>query len=176
MNSPFQRVPTFPNNSFQNAPIFPNNSLQRASTFQNVSPNNNFFKMNPNSPNIPFQRAPTFPNGPLQHAPTFQNVPNALNISNNPGPPEIPLPYIIDDFNFVEKLGGGYFGKVYKGININTKEEVAIKAIYKNGLNFYGRIDFYRELWALENIHSENIVKFIKYFQDQYYHFIAMER
>ena len=110
---------------------------------------------------------PTIPNRKVHQ---FVNI---LNV--NMPPPEIPLPYIIDEFNFLEILGEGNFGKVYKGINLNTNEEVAIKAIYKIDSKLL-KSDLYRELWALQNIRCENIVKFIKCFETQYYIFIAMER
>lgn len=35
-------------------------------------------------------------------------------------------------FKSTDRLGGGSFGQIYKGINIKTKEEVAIKIESKN--------------------------------------------
>ena len=35
-------------------------------------------------------------------------------------------------FKSTDRLGGGSFGQIYKGINLKTKEEVAIKIESKN--------------------------------------------
>lgn len=36
---------------------------------------------------------------------------------------------IIENYSLQELLGQGVYGKVYKGINLKTKQEVAIKVI-----------------------------------------------
>jgi serine/threonine protein kinase len=53
-------------------------------------------------------------------------------------------------YNILEELGKGQFGIVYKGVNIHTKEEVAIKVekkdtkLLKRESNIYAQYHSYR--------------------------------
>jgi serine/threonine-protein kinase ULK/ATG1 len=59
---------------------------------------------------------------------------------------------------FIEKIGEGSFSSVYKGININTNEEVAVKKINKKGLDsMRSYID--REIELMKGLNHKNILK-----------------
>ena len=40
-------------------------------------------------------------------------------------------------YKLKKKIGEGSFGRIYVGVNIDTKEEYAIKLVRKNYINFY---------------------------------------
>jgi len=81
---------------------------------------------------------------------------------------------IIGIYKITEFKGKGYFGVVYKGINLNTNEEVAIKVLYKENLNFK---ELQNELNTMKTINCENSVKYFadNDFGDPYRYYIIME-
>ena len=40
-------------------------------------------------------------------------------------------------YKLKKKIGEGSFGRIYVGVNIDTKEEYAIKLVRKNYINFF---------------------------------------
>uniref|UniRef100_A0A336LGT4 Tyrosine-protein kinase receptor n=1 Tax=Culicoides sonorensis TaxID=179676 RepID=A0A336LGT4_CULSO len=71
--------------------------------------------------------------------------------------------YKLDDVKFVEELGEGAFGKVYKG-ELTTKEKdkifVAVKALKENA-SAKTQQDFKREIELISDLHHENIVNIL---------------
>ena len=81
---------------------------------------------------------------------------------------------IIDIFKIEKHKGKGAFGVVYKGINLKTNEEVAIKILNKSQI--VGK-ELENELNTMKTINCENSIKFIaEYaFTDPYLYYIVME-
>ncbi|XP_063705293.1 tyrosine-protein kinase transmembrane receptor Ror isoform X2 [Culicoides brevitarsis] len=71
--------------------------------------------------------------------------------------------YRLEDVKFVEELGEGAFGKVYKG-ELTTKEKdkifVAVKALKENA-SAKTQQDFKREIELISDLHHENIVNIL---------------
>ena len=82
--------------------------------------------------------------------------------------------HIIDIYKITQFLGSGAFGEVYKGINLNTNEEVAIKVLYKSKIV---PKELENELNTMKSINCENSVKYIfDYgFSDPNRYYIIME-
>jgi serine/threonine protein kinase/serine phosphatase RsbU (regulator of sigma subunit) len=74
----------------------------------------------------------------------------------------------IGPYQILEKIGEGGMGVVYKGLNSQTKEVVAIKTlketVNKNSETF---IRFKKEAELLENLHHPNILKFIDFMEKE---------
>ena len=66
--------------------------------------------------------------------------------------------FIIDIYKITEFKGAGYFGEVYKGINLKTNEEVAIKVLDKSKIVLK---ELQNELNTMKAINCENSVKYI---------------
>ncbi|CAL6042927.1 Kinase [Hexamita inflata] len=69
-------------------------------------------------------------------------------------------------------LGKGAFGTVYKGTNNETKEEVAIKALFKNKVDAKSLA---KEIGVLKRCQHENIIKFHGCFEDETFFYVATE-
>ncbi len=82
--------------------------------------------------------------------------------------------FIIDIYKITEFKGAGYFGEVYKGINLKTNEEVAIKVLDKSKIVLK---ELQNELNTMKAINCENSVKYIADygFSDPNLYYIIME-
>ncbi|CAL5993763.1 Kinase [Hexamita inflata] len=69
-------------------------------------------------------------------------------------------------------LGKGAFGTVYKGMNNETGEEVAIKALVKNKVDAKSLA---KEIAVLKKCKHENIIKFHGCFEDDTYFYVCTE-
>ena len=72
-------------------------------------------------------------------------------------------------------IGKGSFAKVYYGINIKTKQEVAIKKISYNGLTEKMKSKTLLEINILKNTDHPNIVKLYEYKFEENYLFLILE-
>ena len=81
------------------------------------------------------------------------------------------------DYNIIEKIGEGSFGKVFKASKIanDSIEYFAIKAVAKKKLVSKQGEYFRRELAIIKRISHENIIKFYEHLENTQYHFIVME-
>ena len=77
-------------------------------------------------------------------------------------------------YDFVKLLGKGAFGKVYHCINLETREECAVKILSKNTL--HSEIDNIRnEVRILSSLDHQNIVKFRTLRQSRKHIYVEME-
>jgi len=92
-------------------------------------------------------------------------------------PVRVPNRDVYEFYEFGEQdvIGKGAFGDVYKAVDKETGEVVAIKAIQiDNGLkNHLKKIK--RELMIIKFLHHENIVRFFEYFKTEEKVFLVME-
>ena len=70
----------------------------------------------------------------------------------------------LKDFDIVELLGSGAFGKVYKTIHLSTKHEFALKIIEKTSLSTKAIESVLSEAKILGSLNHHNIVKFYQVF------------
>lgn len=74
-------------------------------------------------------------------------------------------------------LGSGGFAKVFDFLDIRTLEHFACKVIEKSKLSDdIKRRKFFIEINVHRRMQHPNIVRFIRHFQDEYYHYILLER
>ena len=62
-------------------------------------------------------------------------------------------------FEFKERIGKGSFGEVYRAIDRELKQEVAIKIIDKTQLNAGSLQKLFREVRIMKTLDHPNIVK-----------------
>ena len=83
------------------------------------------------------------------------------------------------DFNefyiLKEQIGEGYFGKVQKAINKETKKEYAVKVINKSKLSLKNYKLIKHETNIMKLLHHPHIVSLEDYFEDDEYIYIIME-
>ena len=73
-----------------------------------------------------------------------------------------------------EQIGEGYFGKVQKGINKNTRKEVAVKVINKSKLSYKNYKLIHHEMNIMKLLNHPHIVSLEDYFEDDEYIYIVM--
>ena len=82
------------------------------------------------------------------------------------------------DFNefyiLKEQIGEGYFGKVQKGINKNTRKDVAVKVINKSKLSYKNYKLIHHEMNIMKLLNHPHIVSLEDYFEDDEYIYIVM--
>lgn len=74
------------------------------------------------------------------------------------------MPKIVDKYRLDTVIGSGQFGKVYKGVNMQTNEVFAIKAIKREIFEETPKLKGFavNEIQSLSRINNENVVKFIE--------------
>eukprot|EP00828_Plagiopyla_frontata_P041154 TRINITY_DN5778_c0_g3_i8.p1 TRINITY_DN5778_c0_g3~~TRINITY_DN5778_c0_g3_i8.p1 ORF type:complete len:585 (-),score=89.31 TRINITY_DN5778_c0_g3_i8:211-1893(-) len=84
---------------------------------------------------------------------------------------------IRDRYLITALIGQGQFGKVFKGINESTNQQLAIKAVQKQILNTHAKLKqlFIQEVTIMKKIDNENIIKLIDYLESQSTCYIIME-
>ena len=76
-----------------------------------------------------------------------------------------------EKYRILEEIGTGAFGKVYKAINLKTKNIIAIKVIYKNSENEIEDIELKNEIDILKKLCHPDIVKILEFYDigEKYY-------
>ncbi len=72
----------------------------------------------------------------------------------------------MNKYRILEIIGGGTYGTVYKGVNTQTNEMVAIKKL-KNKIKSWEECVNMSEVRILKNLHHENIVKLHEIIREQ---------
>ena len=81
---------------------------------------------------------------------------------------------IADHYEYGEKLlGEGSFGKVYKGVNKVTQQEVAIKVLNKKGLTLEDLEYQMNELGILKACHSRHVGTILDFCEDTNHMYIV---
>ena len=75
----------------------------------------------------------------------------------------------------VNPLGQGAFGEVRKAYHIKSKQDRAIKIIYKEDCTEDEKQKIFREVEILIRLDSHNIVKIYEYFEDERFIYIVMD-
>ncbi len=78
-------------------------------------------------------------------------------------------------YKILEKLGEGAFSKVYKGVNIETGENVAVKVIQKCQLDEKQRASVLKEVALMRKLDHPNIVKFLDFIENDQFYYIVQE-
>lgn len=78
-------------------------------------------------------------------------------------------------YKIMEKLGEGAFSKVYKGVNIETGENVAVKVIQKYQLDEKQRASVLKEVALMRKLDHPNIVKFLDFIENDQFYYIVQE-
>ncbi|PON72504.1 S-receptor-like serine/threonine-protein kinase [Parasponia andersonii] len=75
--------------------------------------------------------------------------------------------------NFKEEIGRGSFGTVYKGINLNSQQVVAVKRLGR--LLEEGDIEFQNEMKAIGRTHHKNLVRLLGYCREESHRLLVYE-
>ena len=81
----------------------------------------------------------------------------------------------LSNYKFIEEIGCGSFGKVYRAINIITQESCAIKVIQHNKNNSKAMEYQEREIKILKSLSHPNIVKLIEVKETTTAKFLVLE-
>ena len=83
----------------------------------------------------------------------------------------------LQEYNILETIGEGTYGKVKSATHISTNETVAIKFIDKKRLVHEGDTQrIQREMKILSVLSHPNILKAFEIFEDEFYDYIVMEK
>ena len=83
---------------------------------------------------------------------------------------------IIQNFKFLDKLGEGGMGEVFKGIDMMLEREVAIKVLHAQLMSRKDVVDRFRsEAIALGKLNHPNIATLYSFFCFQEQFFMVME-
>ena len=87
------------------------------------------------------------------------------------------LPWTIGKYRYEKPLGQGGFAKVFKCVDLDTKEIVAVKVISKSkikeGPGRQKRLE--TEIIIMKVCQADNLIKYFDYFETANYHHIVME-
>jgi calcium-dependent protein kinase len=84
--------------------------------------------------------------------------------------------HVEENYKFLNKLGKGSFGSVFKVIHINTGLVRAIKVIKKENLQYQDDDQkFLKEIEILINCEHPNIIKIFEYYSDNYNYYLVTE-
>lgn len=76
-------------------------------------------------------------------------------------------------YQLIEQIGCGGYGFVMSALHRNTKQEVAVKFIYKEKLHSFTAEPL--EITILKQIHHPTVIDYIDSFQDDNYFYLVME-
>jgi calcium-dependent protein kinase len=84
--------------------------------------------------------------------------------------------HVEENYKFLNKLGKGSFGSVFKVIHISTGLVRAIKVIKKENLQYQDDDQkFLKEIEILINCEHPNIIKIFEYYSDSYNYYLVTE-
>lgn len=78
-------------------------------------------------------------------------------------------------YQLVDRIGSGGYGFVMSALNRVTKQEVAVKFIYKNKLPSGSEKGLPLEISILKKIQHSTVIDYIDNFEDDIYHYLVME-
>lgn len=81
----------------------------------------------------------------------------------------------LSGYDFFELIGSGSFGKVYRGLNLSTKEPCAIKAIPISKLTSRALTYLNREVSILQSLPHSNILRLLAFVSTSHYKFLIFE-
>jgi len=103
-----------------------------------------------------------------------KSIEEAINWTKNL---RIALEYknLFDDYELLDDLGSGSYGTIKLGINLKTKQKVAVKIIQKSKLKSEELEFLVNEIDVLKFCKHPNIINFLDHFENSEYIFIIME-
>ncbi|KAL1923717.1 uncharacterized protein VTP21DRAFT_8697 [Calcarisporiella thermophila] len=81
----------------------------------------------------------------------------------------------LESFKLLEKMGEGAFSKVYKAIDKENKQKLAIKVVRKYELNAHQRASTLKEVHIMRATNHPSIVKFYGFRETYDYYFLFLE-
>ncbi|KAG5356605.1 Calcium/calmodulin-dependent protein kinase type II [Yarrowia sp. C11] len=81
----------------------------------------------------------------------------------------------LERYKLIEKMGDGAFSIVYKAVDLQTKEEVAVKVIRKFELNANQRSSILKEVAIMRQLRHKNVVQLIDFSESENHYFIVLE-
>eukprot|EP00826_Nyctotherus_ovalis_P037563 TRINITY_DN3434_c0_g2_i11.p1 TRINITY_DN3434_c0_g2~~TRINITY_DN3434_c0_g2_i11.p1 ORF type:complete len:344 (+),score=58.63 TRINITY_DN3434_c0_g2_i11:198-1229(+) len=81
----------------------------------------------------------------------------------------------LSGYEFFELIGSGSFGKVYRGLNLSTKEPCAIKAIPNSKLTSRALTYLNREVSILQSLTHSNVLRLLAFVSTNHYKFLIFE-
>lgn len=78
-------------------------------------------------------------------------------------------------YQLVDQIGSGGYGFVMSAVHRVTKQEVAVKFIYKSKLPLDSRKGLPLEISILKKIQHPTVINYIDHFEDDIYHYLVME-
>ncbi|VVT54715.1 uncharacterized protein SAPINGB_P004215 [Magnusiomyces paraingens] len=86
-----------------------------------------------------------------------------------------PYPGLDPRYKLVEKMGDGAFSVVYKALDTQTGENVAIKVVNKHNLSTSQRSSILKEVAIMRQLHHKNIVELLGFIDAVDYYYIILE-
>ncbi|CAO3592456.1 unnamed protein product [Absidia cylindrospora] len=87
----------------------------------------------------------------------------------------IPVYPGLEQYKLLEKLGDGAFSDVYKALEQNTQEKVAIKIIRKLEMNTGQRSRVLREVQIMRSLQHDSIISLYNFMETNQFYFLILE-
>ncbi|CAG8504249.1 9093_t:CDS:2 [Acaulospora colombiana] len=81
----------------------------------------------------------------------------------------------LERYRMLEKMGDGAFSNVYKAIDTETKEKVAVKVVRKRELNYSQRSNILKEVQIMRHLKHPSIVSLISFSESSEYYYLILE-
>ncbi|CAO3614138.1 unnamed protein product [Cunninghamella blakesleeana] len=88
---------------------------------------------------------------------------------------DLPIYTGLECFQLLSCLGDGAFSIVYKALNKNTLQQVAIKVIRKSDINPTQKSSVLKEVQLMRNFDHESIISLYEFIETKEYYFLVME-
>ncbi|GJJ15637.1 MAPK-activated protein kinase Srk1 [Clathrus columnatus] len=81
----------------------------------------------------------------------------------------------LERFKLLDKMGDGAFSNVYKALDLQSGEKVAIKVVRKYELNSSQRANILKEVQIMRQINHPSIVKLLSFSESDEHYFLILE-
>ncbi|KAG9051040.1 hypothetical protein FS837_000148 [Tulasnella sp. UAMH 9824] len=88
---------------------------------------------------------------------------------------KLPVYQGLERFKLLEKMGDGAFSHVYKAVDLQTGQKVAVKVVRKYELTQSQRANILKEVQIMRGINHPNVVKLISFTESQEHYFLVLE-
>ncbi|KAJ8658852.1 hypothetical protein O0I10_005580 [Lichtheimia ornata] len=114
----------------------------------------------------------TMPTNGKRHSKQHESVDDLPTPHNESG---LPCYNGLERYELTSKLGDGAFSNVYKAFDLDTKREVAVKAVRKLELNQAQRASVLKEVQLMRTIDHPSIIKLYGFIETKEHYFLILE-
>ncbi|KAG9080526.1 hypothetical protein FRC06_006473, partial [Ceratobasidium sp. 370] len=81
----------------------------------------------------------------------------------------------LERYRMIEKMGDGAFSNVYKAVDLQTGQKVAVKVVRKYEMSSSQRANILKEVSIMRGLNHQSIVKLISFSESEEHYFLVLE-